>query len=270
MRRLNIYLWVILSFLVALGAAVVIMPGAGSLRAATIAGALALSSGAAAFLAATAFGAAGRSDRRVPLLLLMVGMLLWFAVEALNLYGVARASVFRAYGTYTDVLWSIGSVFVIAALGVKVARKPATASVQAMAGALATAALALILAVNFVILPALRNPGLTPWERLEGVALAALNFALGTLALVVVATYGSRGVGRPWAQTALGLIFYAAANAIRWHLTEVGLYGPAGNVVTVLFWVAGYLLVGMGSYYRRLIFKGIIKFPAPKAEGPAE
>jgi hypothetical protein len=154
-------------------------------------------------------------------------------------------------------------------LVLKVVRRPAGVSGQALAGALATAGLAFLLAVHFVILPALRNPGLTAEDRLADVFLATANYALGALALVVIALYGSRGMGKPWAQVALGLIFVAAGNAIHWHLTEAGLYGPAGNVVTVLFWSAGYLLIGMGAYYRRLIAKGIIGLPAGETGPPA-
>jgi hypothetical protein len=55
-------------------------------------------------------------------------------------------------------------------------------------------------------------------------------------------------------------------DAIRWHLTEAGQHGPAGNLVTALFWTAGYLLLGMGAYYRRLILKGVIKLPVVDGE----
>jgi hypothetical protein len=77
--------------------------------------------------------------------------------------------------------------------------------------------------------------------------------------LLVIAIYGGRGMAGPWAQVAVGVIFYAVGDAIHWHLAEAGLYGPAGSLVTALFWTGGYLLVGLGAYCRRLVLTGIIK-----------
>ena len=270
MRRLNTYLWVMLAFLVALGVAIIAMPGEGAARAVTISGALAASSAVAGFFVVRAFRATRRRhDLRGTWVLFSLGALAWFAGEAYTFYNVAWRDVYMLYPSFADLSWGAGAAFVIAALALKIARRPARVSGQAVAGALATAGLAFLLAVHFVILPALRNPGLTPGDRLADVFLAAANFALGALALVVIAVYGGRGMGRPWAQVALGLLFFAAGNAIHWHLTEAGLYGPAGNVVTVLFWSAGYLLVGMGAYYRRLVIKGVVKFSAAESEPPS-
>ena len=270
MRRLNTYLWVMLAFLVALGIAVIAMPGEGAARAVTISAALAATSAVACFFVVRAFRAARRQRGiRGAWVLFSLGALCWFAGEAYTFYNVAWRGVYMPYPSFADLAWGAGAVFVVAALIVKVARRPAGVSGQAVAGALATAGLALILAIHFVIIPALRNPGLTPGDRFADVFLAATNFALGALALVVIALYGGRGMGRPWAQLALGLLLFAAGNAIHWHLTEAGLYGPAGNVVTVLFWVAAYLLIGMGAYYRRLVLKGVIVFPAEEGEPPA-
>jgi hypothetical protein len=267
MRRLNTYLWAMLAFLVALGVAIIAMPGEGAARAVTISAALAASSAVAGFFVVRAFRATRRQrDIRGTWVLFSLGTLAWFAGEAYTFYNVAWHGIYVPYPSFADLSWGLGAVFVVAALVVKVARRPARISGQAVVGALATAALAFILAVNFVILPALRNPGLTPGDRFADVFLAAINFALGALALVVIALYGRRGMGRPWAQLALGLLLFAAGNAIYWHLTEAGLYGPAGNVVPVLFWTAGYLLIGMGAYYRRLMAKGVIAFPAEEAE----
>jgi hypothetical protein len=194
------------------------------------------------------------------------GILFWFAGAVLDFWRVIRPASLSEGGLYSDILWGVGSAFLVAALVIKVVNRPRRVSPQAVAGALATAALAFILTVNFVILPALRNPGLTPRDRLIDSLIVAADFALGALALVIIAVYGGRGMGRPWAQLALGLIFYAVGDAIRWHLTEAGQHGPAGNLVTALFWTAGYLLLGMGAYYRRLILKGVIKLPVVDGE----
>jgi hypothetical protein len=270
MRRLNTYLWVMLTFLVALAVAIIAMPAEGAARAVTISAALAATSGTACFFVIRAFRAARRQRPvRAAWVLFSLGALCWFAGEAYSFYNVAWRGAYITYPSFADLAWGAGAIFVVAALIIKVARRPAGVSAQAVVGALAAAGLAFLLAVHLVVLPALRNPGLTPGERFADVFLAAANFALGALALVVIAMYGGRGMGRPWAQVALGLLLFAAGNAIYFHLSEAGLYGPAGNVVTVLFWVAAYLLIGMGAYYRRLIIKGVIAFPAEEAERPA-
>ncbi len=267
MRRLNIYLWAMLSFLVVLAVGVIIMPAAGPYRPFTIAAALSISAGVAAFFVVRAF----RAARRVPVLrsawaLFSAGILLWFAGGVLNSCHVIWSDLSPECPLYSDVLWGIGSAFLVAALVIKVVKRPRRVSPQAVAGALATAALALIVTVNFVILPALRNPALMPRDRLFDSVIVGADFALGALALVVIAVYGGHGMGRPWAQLAVGIIFYAVGDAIRWHLTEAGQHGPAGSLVTALFWTAGYLLIGMGAYYRRLIFKGVIKLPIVDGE----
>jgi hypothetical protein len=266
-RKLNIYLRVMLSALVVLGVAVIVMPGEGMARRVTISGALAAASAVAAFFVIRAFRASRRQPAlRLTWVLFSLGALGWFAGAAYTFYNVTLRAAAMPYPSFADWSWGVGAAFVIAALVVKVVRHPSHVSGQALAGALATAGLALLLAVHFVIIPALRNPGLTPGDRVADVFLATANFALGALALVVIALYGGRGMGRPWAQLALGLIFYAAGNAIHWHLTEAGLYGPAGNVVTALFWAAAYLTVGLGAFYRRLVLRGEITFPPTEAE----
>lgn len=270
MRRLNIYVWVMLSFLVALAVAVVIMPAAGPYRPVTIAAALTLSVAAAAFFVVRAF----RAARREPALkstwvLFSLGALAWFGGEVFSFVRVASHGVAAPYPSYADVFWGVGAAFLMSALVIKVVKRPPKVSPQAVAGALATAALALIVTVNFVLVPAVRNPALTPVECLADCLIVGADFALGALALVVIAIYGGRGMGRPWAQLAVGIIFYAVGDAIHWHLTEAGQYGPAGSLVTALFWIAGYLLIGLGAYYRRLILKGIIKLTPVGAEaGP--
>ncbi len=270
MRRLNIYVWAMLSFLVALAVIVVIMPAAGPYRPVTIAAALTLSAAVAAFFAVRAF----RAARRQPVLrstwvLFSLGALAWFGGEVFSFFRVASSEAAVPFPTYADVFWGIGSAFLISALIIKVVKRPPKVSPQAVAGALATAALALIVTVNFVIVPAIRNPALTPWECLADCLVVGADFVLGTLALVVIAIYGGRGMGRPWAQLAVGLIFYAVGDAIHWHLTEAGQYGPAGSLVTALFWTSGYLLIGLGAYYRRLVLKGKIKLaPADAEAGP--
>ncbi len=270
MKRLNIYLWVMLSFLVALAVAVILMPASGELRRVTICGALSFSAGVATFFVVRAFRAARREPAsRSTWILFSLGILAWFVSEVTNCYYVASRGVSETYPALRDLVWGIGSAFVIAALIVKVKKRPARVSPQAVAGALATAALAFIVVVNFVIVPAVRNPALTPRDRFADSLIAGADFAFGALALVIIAIYGGQGMGRPWVQVAVGLIFYAVGDAIRWHLTEVGQYGPAGNLVTTLFWTAGYLLIGLGAYYRRLIAKGKVAFPAAEAEaGP--
>jgi hypothetical protein len=266
-RKLDIYLWVMLSSLVALGVVIIVMPGDGVARRVTISGALAAASAVATFFVIRAFRASRRQPAlRLTWVLFSLGALGWFAGAAYTFYNVALRGEAMPYPSFADLSWGVGAAFVIAALAVKVARRPPRVSGQAVAGALATAGLAMLLAVHFVIIPALHNPGLTPGDRAAEVFLATVNFALGALALVVIALYGGRGMGRPWAQLALGLIFYAAGNAIHWHLTEAGLYGPAGNVVTALFWTAAYLMVGLGAYYRRLVLRGEITFPPAEAE----
>lgn len=262
MRRLNIYLWVMLSFLVALAVGVIVMPADGPYRPFAIAAALTVSAGVAAFFVVRAF----RAARRVPVLrstwaLFSLGTLLWFAGGVLNAWHVIRPDILPGCPFYADIAWGVGSAFLVAALIIKIVNRPRRVSPQAVAGALATAALALIVTVNFVILPAIRNPAFTPLDRLMDSFIVSADFVLGALALVVIAIYGGRGMGRPWAQLAVGLIFYAVGDAIHWHLTEAGQYGPAGSLVTALFWTAGYLMIGLGAYYRRLILKGIIKVP---------
>ena len=210
MRRLNTYLWVMLAFLVALGVAIIAMPGEGAARAVTISAALAATSAVAGFFVVRAFRAQRRQRGiRITWVLFSLGALAWFAGEAYTFYNVAWRGLYMPYPSFADLSWGAGAVFVVVALALKVARRPAQVSGQAVAGAMATAGLAFLLAVHFVILPALRNPGLTPGDRFADVFLAATNFALGALALVVIALYGGRGMGRPWAQLALGLIFFA-------------------------------------------------------------
>ena len=267
MRRLNIYLWAMLSFLVALAVAVVIMPAAGPYRPVTIAAALALSAAVAAFFVVRAFRAARREPALKPTwVLFSLGALAWLGAEVFRFYRVVTYGVSAPYPTYADLLWGIGAVLLVAVLIIKVVKRPREVSPQAVAGALATAALALIVTVNFVLVPALRNPALTPRDRLLDCFIVSADFALGALALLVIAIYGGRGMGRPWAQLAVGIIFYAVGDAIHWHLTEAGQYGPAGSLVTALFWTAGYLLIGLGAYYRRLVLKGIIKLIPVEAE----
>ena len=271
MRRLSIYLWLMLSFLVALAAAIILMPASGGLRPTTLSGALAASSGVAAFFVVAAFSPARREPgARTIWFLLALGVLAWFGYGVLTFYRVLRWGNLSFSPGYPDLLCGAGSALIIAALCLKVKRRPPRFSVQAVAGALAAAALALIVVVNFVIAPALRNPALTPWECFRDCCLAAADFALGALALVIIAIYGAHGMGRPWVQLAVGLIFYAVGDAIYWHLAEAGLYGPAGNLVTALFWTAAYLLIGLGAYYRRLVFKGVIRFPPVEGEGGAQ
>lgn len=268
MRRLSIYLWLMLSFLVALAAAIILMPASGALRPTTLGAALAASSGVAAFFAIAAFSPVRREPgARTIWFLLALGVLAWFGYKVLTLYCVVRRGTLFTSPGYPDLLCGAGSALIIAALFLKFKRRPARFSLQAVAGALAAAALALIVVVNFVIAPALRNPALTPWECFRDCFLAAADFALGALALVIIAIYGAHGMGRPWVQVAVGLIFYAVGDAIYWHLAEAGLYGPAGNLVTALFWTAAYLLIGLGAYYRRLVSKGVIRFPTAESEG---
>ncbi|HUV85851.1 MAG TPA: hypothetical protein VMX79_01920 [bacterium] len=267
MRRLNIYIWAMLSLLVLLAVGVIIMPAAGPYRPFTIAAALTISAAVAAFFVVRAFWAA----RRVPVLrsawgLLSAGTLCWFGGEVINSCHAIGPDPSPEYPLYSDLLWGIGSAFLVAALVIKVVKRPRRVSPQAVAGALATAALALIVTVNFVLVPALRNPALTPGECFLDCFVVSADFVLGALALIVIAVYGGRGMGRPWAQLAVGLIFYAVGDAIHWHLTEAGQHGPAGSLVAALFWTSGYLLVGLGAYYRRLVFKGVIKLPVVDGE----
>jgi len=267
MARLNTYLFVTLVFLVALAVAIVAMPGSGPWRPMTIAGALTAASAVAAFCVVRAFRAARRQPALRPTwVLFSLGALLWFAAEALTLYHRLAWGAGAAYPAYADFVWGAGAACIIASLIVKVAQRPPGVSAPAVAGALATAAIALLLAVNFVIIPALRNPGLSPADRVAEVFIAVADLALGALALVVIAIHGGRGMGRPWAQLGLGLVFYAGGEAIYWHLTQAGLYGPAGNLVTALAWTAGYLLIGMGAYYRRLVLKGVIPIEPAAAD----
>ncbi len=82
MRRLNIYIWAMLSFLVALAVAVVIMPAAGPHRPVTIAAALALSAAVAALFVVRAFRAARREPAFKPTwVLFSLGALAWFGAE---------------------------------------------------------------------------------------------------------------------------------------------------------------------------------------------
>ncbi|UCH78488.1 MAG: hypothetical protein JSU81_00645 [Candidatus Coatesbacteria bacterium] len=269
MARLNTYLLFTLIFLIALAVAIVAMPAAGPWRPTTIAGALTAAAAVASFFVIRAFRAARHQPALRPTwVLFSLGALLWFAAEALTLYHLLARGVAAAYPVYADYLWGAGAACIIASLIVKIAQRPPRVSPQALAGALATAAVALLLAANFVILPALRNPALSPADRAAEVFIAVADLALGALALVVIAIHGGHGMGRPWAQLALGLVFYAAGEAIHWHLVQAGLYGPAGNLVTALAWTAGYLLIGMGAYYRRLVLKGVIPLEAPAAEPP--
>lgn len=262
MRRLNIYLWGMLSFLVVLAVAVIAMPAAGAFRPVTICGALTLSAGVAAFFVARAFRAVrGEPGLRTTWVLLSLGVLAWFVSGVLNFHYVISGSVSVTYPTYADLLWGVGAGFIIAALVIKIKRRPARVSPQAMAGALAAAAVAFIVVVNFVIVPALRNPALTPRECFADCFIVAADFALGALALVIIAIHGGQGMGRPWVQVAVGLIFYAIGDAIHWHLMEAGQYGRSTSLVTALFWTAGYLLIGLGAYYRRLVLKGVVTFP---------
>ncbi len=259
-----------LSFLVALAAAIILMPASGAFRPTTLSGALAASSGVAAFFVIAAFSRARREPGvRTIWFLLALGVLGWFGCKVLTFYHVLRWGILWLSPGYPDVSCGVGSALIIAALFIKVARRPRRVSPQAVAGALAAAALALIIVVNFVIAPALRNPALTPWECFRDCFLVAADFALGALALVIIAIYGAHGMGRPSVQLAVGLIFYAVGDAVYWHLAEAGLYGPAGNLVTALFWTAAYLLIGLGAYYRRLVFKGVIRFPPAESEGEA-
>jgi len=256
-----------LSFLVALAAAIILMPASGAFRPTTLSGALAASSGVAAFFVIGAFSSARREPgARTMWFLLALGVLGWFGCKVSTFYHVLRWSTLSLSPGYPDLLCGVGSALIIAALFLKVKRRPRRVSPQAVAGALAAAALALIIVVNFVIAPALRNPALTPWECFRDCFLVAADFALGALALVIIAIYGAHGMGRPSVQLAVGLIFYAVGDAVYWHLAEAGLYGPAGNLVTALFWTAAYLLIGLGAYYRRLVFKGVIRFPAIDSE----
>jgi hypothetical protein len=260
MKRLNIYIRAMLSFLIVLAVAVVIMPAAGPYRSVTIAAALALSAAVATFFVIRAFRAARREPVLKPTwVLFSLGAFAWFGAEVFRFYRVVTYGVSVPYPTYADLLWGIGAALLVAVLIIKVVKRPRQVSPQAVAGALATAALALIVTVNFVLVPALRNPALTPPDRLLDCFIVSGDFALGALGLLVIAIYGGRGMGRPWAQLAVGIIFYAVGDAIHWHLTEAGQYGPAGSLVTALFWTAGYLLIGLGAYYRRLVLKGIIK-----------
>ncbi len=267
MKRVNIYLWVMLSFLAALAVAVILMPAAGSSRPFTIAAALTLSAGAAAFFAVGAFSVARREPAlRTTWVLFSLGALAWLSGEVFDFVRVANKGVGVPYPSYGDVFWGFGAAFIISALVLKLIKRPPGASPQAVAGALATAALTLVVVVNFVILPAVRNPTLTPAECLADCIIVAVDFTLGTLALLVIAVYGGQGMSRPWVQLAMGIIFYAVGDAIRWHLAEAGHHGSSGNLVTALFWAGGYLLIGLGAYYRRLVLKGIIKPPRGEAE----
>lgn len=267
MWRLNIYLWAMLSFLVVLAVGVIAMPASGAFRPVTICGALTLSAGVAAFFVVRAFRAARREPAlRATWVLFSLGILAWFVSGALNCNYVISGGAAVPYPTYADLLWGVGAGFIIAALVIKIKKRPARVSPQAIAGALAAAALAFIVVVNFVIVPALRNPALTPRECFADCFIVAADFALGALALVIIAIHGGLGMGRPWVQVAVGLIFYAVGDAIHWHLMEAGQYGRSGSLVTALFWTAGYLLIGLGAYYRRLVLKGIVTFPPPEAE----
>jgi hypothetical protein len=269
MKRVNTYLWVILSFLAALAVAVIVMPAAGPGRPVAIAAALTLSAGAAAFFAVGAFNAARHEPPlRAIWVLFPLGALAWFGGEVFDFVRVANKGVGVPYPSYGDVFWGVGAAFIISALVLKVIKRPRGASPQAVAGALATAALTLIAVVNFVIVPAVRNPTVTPAECLADCLIVAADFALGTLALLVIAVYGGQRTARPWVQLAVGIIFYAVGDGIRWHLAEAGHHGSAGSLVTALFWAGGYLLIGLGAYYRRLVLKGVIQ-PA-RAEAQAE
>jgi hypothetical protein len=267
MKRVNVYLWVMLSFLAALAIAVIAMPGAGSSRPVAIAAALALSAGVAAFFAVRAFRAARREPAlRATWILFSLGALAWFGGEVFDFVRVVNMGVGVPYPSYGDVFWGAGAAFIISTLVIKVVKRPRGASPQAVAGAVATAALTLIVVVNFVIVPAVRNPTVTPAECLADCLIVAADFALGTLALLVIAVYGGQGMARPWVQLAVGIIFYALGDAIRWHLAEAGHHGSAGSLVTALFWAGGYLLIGLGAYYRRLVLKGVIVPPRAEAE----
>ncbi len=267
MKRVNIYLWAMVLFLAALAVGVIAMPATGSSRPVTIAGALTLSAGVAAFFAVRAFRAARREPAlRVTWILFSLGALAWFGGEVFDFVRVVSGGVGVPYPSYGDLFWGVGAALIISALVIKVVKRPPRVSPPAVAGALATAALAFIIVVNFVIVPAVRNPALTPLDCLADCLIVGADFALGTLALVVIAIYGGQGMARPWVQLAVGIIFYALGDAIRWHLAEAGQYGLSGSLVTALFWNAGYLLIGLGAYYRRLVIKGIIRPPRPEAQ----
>ncbi len=250
-----------LTFIVALAAVVVLLPAAGFARAMTIDGARLAAVAAASFFVARAFRAARRrADIRGAWILFAAGTLAWLGAEGVTFYYGARVvgGAAPAYPAFADVLWGAGYVFIAAAAIWKIAKPPSGVSAQAVAGALATAAVGLILSVNFVIIPALRNPATTAGEKFAGVFFGGADFVLAAAALVLIAVHGRRGLGRPWAQVALGLILCAAGDTIYWHLAAAGLYGPAGSLVTALFWVAGFLLIGFGAYYRRLLLKGVV------------
>jgi hypothetical protein len=149
MKRVSIYVWTMLLFLVALAVAVIAMPAAGSYRPITIAAALACSAAVAAFFAARAFSAARRRPvRKSTWVLFSLGALSWFGGEVFDFVRVVNMGVGVPYPSYGDVIWGVGAAFVILALVLKVVKRPAGASPHAVAGALATAALTLVLATR--------------------------------------------------------------------------------------------------------------------------
>jgi len=263
LKRLDIYLWVMLGALVIFGATVIALPAAGSARVLSVAGARLAAAAVSAFFVARAFRAARTTPGvRGAWILFSLGLFAWLAAEGISFHKCCRPGA-DSYPFMHDGLWAVGYAFVVAALILKIVNPPrgAARNPNAIAGAGACAALLLILIVNFVVVPALRNPETTGLQKFWDVFFGVADFTLAAGALVLIAIHGGSGLGRPWAHISLGLLLYAVGDLIFLHLTAAGLYGPAGNLVTALFWVAAYLLVGFGAYQRRLLLRGEVQYP---------
>lgn len=271
-KRLDLYLWIMLGSLVAFGTAVIALPGEGWARALTVTGARLAAAAICAFFVARAFRAA-RRDRGVrgAWILFAIGVFGWLGAEAVSFYKCWRPAA-DSYPAMHEGLWAVGYGFVIAAVIVKIINPPVGTgrNPNAIAGAGACAALLLVLIINFVLLPALRNPETTAlgkwWDAFFGIS----DFTLAAGGLILIAIHGGTGWGRPWGYISLGLLLYAAGDIIFLHLAAAGLYGPSGNLVTALFWVAAYLLAGFGAYQRRLLLKGKIAFPETGQSSPRQ
>jgi len=269
MKRLTIYLWVTLGVLVAFGLVVIFLPAGGAARAIAVDGGRVGAAATAAFFVAAAFvGVHGAERLRVGWAFFGLGVCFWLAADVGAFVYRLRAGEAPAACSSCGWLSGIGYALVIAAAALKLARPRAPFSSQALAGALAVAALGLVLTVNFVVIPALRNPGATGAEKAADVFFSGADFGVAALSLLVIALLGSSARGRPWQYAAIGLLFLAMGNVIQRHLAETAVAGGGGNVVSALFWVAGYFLIGMGAYCRRLLFtKAINATPgAPDAD----
>ncbi len=269
MARLDIYLWAMLTFLVLLGVAVILTPPDGAARAFIVDGGRLATAVVAALFVVRAFTAArGRGPILPTWVLCGAGIVAWLVGDAVAGYYRLALATAPPYPSFHSAVMGVGYALVITGAALEVARPAPGASGHALAGALAVVALGLVLTANFVVIPALRNPVATVWEKAADVFFAAADFGLASLALVLVARHGPSGFARPWVYISLGFLFYTMGDVIQWHLAAAGGGGETGNVVSLLFWTAGYLLVGLGAYYRRLISLAVVPYPASRYVSP--